>query len=240
MKRLLALALSLFVLSSTKAQDNISKSLCFTDVYGYVYNFPSVQKSGNTFSATGTSTAYTSSTVTLTGIFTSRSSGNMRMDVVNNNPDGCVNFSDSYTYTGSFAVSGSGGTASGAWTSYCSGSVIGSGTWTASGPCAGPKPAAVQGSGPAASKRVISNIRVQPNPVVSQAQIYYSVANTQKVSIVIYNNMQQVVATLVNETKTPGNYSANWNPGSQVTNGTYTAIIKIGVETYIKQIQVLR
>lgn len=244
MKRLLTILMFSSVFYQAKAQGITDQSLCFSDAFGYVYNFPSVQRSGNTFSATGTSSAYPSSTATLRGVFTSSSSGNMKMDVVNNNPDGCTNYSDSYTYTGTFAVSGSGGTGSGSWNSYCSGSVINSGTWSASGPCTGPRPAITAGSGPATAKRVISSIRVQPNPAVSQAQIFYTVTGTQQVSIVIYNSMQQPVATLVNETKTAGSYSVNWNllssNGTAVTNGIYTAVVKIGTETYTKQIQVLK
>lgn len=242
MKKLLALVVLLSLFFQSKAQDNTNRGLCFSDGFGYVYTFPSVQKSGNSFSATGTSTAYTSSTVTLSGTFTSSSSGTMTMNVVNNNPDGCTNYTDSYTYVGSFTYTRTSGSGSGTWNSYCSGGVIGSGTWAASAPCAGPA-GARQSNGPAsASGKIISGIRIQPNPAVSSAQIFYSLKSAQTVSITVFNNMQQPVATLVNETKSAGNYSVKWNllssNGTKVSAGIYTVVIKTGNSVFTKQLQV--
>ena len=244
MKRTLTFMLFSFVLLQVKAQDNALRSLCFTDGFGYTYTFPSVQVSGSSFSATGTANAYASTTCNLSGHFTSSTSGTMTMDVINNNPDGCTSFTDSYTYTGTWAKSGSSFTGSGSWVSYCNGSALGSGTWTASGPCVGPVSHQSPVGPAAAKKNGISNIRVQPNPAVSMAQIYYTVASTQKVNITIYNSMQQPVATLINETKTAGNYSVNWNllstNGVQVTNGIYTAVIRVGNDVYTKPVQVIK
>lgn len=246
MKKFLSLTLFSFVLLSLQAQDNALRSLCLVDGYGYYYSFPSIKKSGSSFSATGTGTAYPSTTVTLSGSFTSSNGGTLTMNVVNNNPDGCNSYSDSYTYTGSFTYGSGGGTGSGTWVNYCNGSSISSGTWTASTSTACKLPTQrLAPNGPAAAKnKAGSIIKILPNPAVSQAQVYYSVTSTAKVSVIVYNNMQQHIATLVNETKTIGSYSTNWNllssNGTSVQNGIYTAVIKIGANTYTRQIQVLR
>ena len=66
-----------------------------------------------------------------------------------------------------------------------------------------------------------------PNPFNSQTQIDYQIPQAANVNISVYNIIGQLVATLVDEVKSPGRYSVNWNSrdqnGSQVSSGIYMA-----------------
>jgi hypothetical protein len=76
-----------------------------------------------------------------------------------------------------------------------------------------------------------------PNPFRSNTTFKYQVGNenpqsgSQKqgiqVSLVIYNLSGQVVATLVNESKAPGNYEVEWNP-SNLAPGVYFFSLQSG------------
>ena len=236
--------MSLFILALAPAVSfsQVGRNLCFSDGFGYVYTVALHPAGGGVFTGVGTSTAYSASTVTLKITLSSPSSGTIQMKVVNDAPDGCTNASDYYVYTGTVAISGGGGTGSGTWISYCSGSAIGSGTWVASGPCAskgikpGVKPTTGAAQLKAATKPVIS---VTPNPVISQTQIAYNVATAGKVSITVYNSMQQPVKTLVSQMQAAGNYTVSWN-ASQVPAGVYKVVAVIGTEVYTSSIQVVR
>ena len=59
-----------------------------------------------------------------------------------------------------------------------------------------------------------------PNPFNPGTIIKYSVANKQIVKLKIYDLLGKEVATLVNEEKTAGNYSINFNGGG-LASGIY-------------------
>ncbi len=64
-----------------------------------------------------------------------------------------------------------------------------------------------------------------PNPFNPSTKIEYSVQTTNNIQIKIYNSLGQLVKTLVDETKIPGEYSVVWNGkddnGSSVSSGVY-------------------
>jgi hypothetical protein len=66
-----------------------------------------------------------------------------------------------------------------------------------------------------------------PNPFNPQTRIDYQLPQTANVNISIYNISGQLVTTLVNEVKSPGNYSVKWNAkdrnGLQISSGIYLA-----------------
>lgn len=66
-----------------------------------------------------------------------------------------------------------------------------------------------------------------PNPFNPQTRIDYQVSQTTKVNISVYNILGKLVTTLVDEVKSPGQYSINWNStdnnGLQVSSGIYMA-----------------
>jgi flagellar hook assembly protein FlgD len=66
-----------------------------------------------------------------------------------------------------------------------------------------------------------------PNPFNPETQIDYQIPKTSNVNISVYNISGQLITTLVNEVKSPGNYSVRWNArdqnGLQVSSGIYLA-----------------
>ena len=50
-----------------------------------------------------------------------------------------------------------------------------------------------------------------PNPFNPETTIKFSIAKTEHVQILIYNQLGQKVKTLLNENKTPGVYELNWD-----------------------------
>ena len=66
-----------------------------------------------------------------------------------------------------------------------------------------------------------------PNPFNPSTRIDYQVPQTGNVNISVYNIMGQLVTTLVNEAKAPGQYSISWNAtdknGLHVSSGIYMA-----------------
>lgn len=257
MKRLITFLLCVVGFFSTNlkifAQEPLLRGLCFTDGYGYEYVFPSLEKSGNTYTGTGTSSAYGSSVANITLSFNSKSTGTIFMSVVNSNPDGCTNSSDSYEYTGIFTLSKSGGrptgSGQGSWVNYCFGAQSGSGTWVATGPCGSLKNVKPGGFTPTSGKnkiKVVSEkiISITPNPVVNFTKINYMVSSYEKVNITIYNYMQQPVRILINQMQAAGTYSVNWNTlnsfGNNVPNGIYQVVASFGNKVYTSSLQVIR
>ncbi len=60
-----------------------------------------------------------------------------------------------------------------------------------------------------------------PNPFNPSTTINYSIKEAGAVTINVYNAMGQKVATLVNEMKTVGNYTARWNAASHASGMYY-------------------
>ncbi|MBI3195749.1 MAG: DUF4331 family protein, partial [Ignavibacteriae bacterium] len=66
-----------------------------------------------------------------------------------------------------------------------------------------------------------------PNPFNPTTSIQYHVATTDVVKLKVFNNLGQEIATLVNDLKTPGTYTANWNAKETAT-GTYFYRLEVG------------
>jgi hypothetical protein len=66
-----------------------------------------------------------------------------------------------------------------------------------------------------------------PNPFNPQTRIDYEVPQTANINISVYNSIGQLVAILVDEVKSPGQYSLHWNAtdqkGLQLPSGIYIA-----------------
>jgi hypothetical protein len=74
--------------------------------------------------------------------------------------------------------------------------------------------------------------RNYPNPFNPTTTINYSLKETQPVQILIYNQMGNLVNTLVNTVKTMGNHSVIWSgkneQGEKVASGIYFYSLKVG------------
>ncbi len=73
----------------------------------------------------------------------------------------------------------------------------------------GPMPTAVQSSEAAPSEFALK--QNYPNPFNPTTTISYQIASEGLVSLHVYNMLGERVGTLVNEVKSPGEYSAEWN-----------------------------
>ncbi len=79
-----------------------------------------------------------------------------------------------------------------------------------------------------------------PNPFNPVTKINYSIPQSSRVKITIYNILGQVVADLVNEEKFPGNYFLNWD-ASKVASGIYICrIVGSGsTQNFVKSIKMV-
>jgi hypothetical protein len=72
-----------------------------------------------------------------------------------------------------------------------------------------------------------------PNPFNISTAIQYNIPQTGEVTLTVYNISGQISKSLVNETKSPGTYTANWDAvldnGSKAPNGVY--IYRLTVNT---------
>ncbi|MBI3766547.1 MAG: DUF4331 family protein, partial [Ignavibacteriales bacterium] len=66
-----------------------------------------------------------------------------------------------------------------------------------------------------------------PNPFNPSTQIQYHVSRTENVTLKVYNGLGQEVATLVNEQKSPGTYTANWD-ARNIASGAYYYRLQVG------------
>lgn len=80
---------------------------------------------------------------------------------------------------------------------------------------------------------------IYPNPFSVSANINYSIINTSKVRIDIFNAEGRIIRTLKNETMKPGNYSDVWdaknNAGEKVVTGAYFARILVDGKNSVKK-----
>lgn len=60
-----------------------------------------------------------------------------------------------------------------------------------------------------------------PNPFNPATTINFSIPKSSNVSLKVYNSLGKEVATLVNEFKAAGNYSADFTAGNELTSGIY-------------------
>jgi hypothetical protein len=173
----------------------------------------------------------------------------VHMRVINPRSDNCITgYTDSFHYDGYCTAAYfdylSGATfyfeGFGNWTSYCSGNVNGTGTWVMNDCDHKHAPAGANAAGPARSNSNATNLlRVVPNPISSQATISYSLHQSGKVNITVYNSLQQPVKVLVNDFKNAGNYSTVWDAKSGNTiSGVYRIVAIIDDKTYATTVQV--
>ncbi|MEN8191187.1 MAG: T9SS type A sorting domain-containing protein [Bacteroidota bacterium] len=83
-----------------------------------------------------------------------------------------------------------------------------------------------------------------PNPFNPSTIINYSIIKSDMVNLTVYNMLGQKVATLVNELKSVGNHSIEWNGknqyGKDVASGIYFYKIITGQNSSVKKMMLLR
>ena len=79
-----------------------------------------------------------------------------------------------------------------------------------------------------------------PNPFNPSTTIIFSIPKSSVVSLKIYDVLGKEVATLVDEFKNSGTYSANFNAASSLTSGIYFYKISAGEFTSTKKLMLLK
>jgi plastocyanin len=84
-----------------------------------------------------------------------------------------------------------------------------------------------------------------PNPFNPTTTIQYSIAKQSYVTLIVYNILGRVVATLVNGEKPAGNYEVEFNPqqntnNKQLSSGIYFYQIRAGAYNAVKKMILLR
>lgn len=78
-----------------------------------------------------------------------------------------------------------------------------------------------------------------PNPFNPSTKIRYAISETVFTSLIVYSLLGQVVATLINEEKTPGVYEVNFE-SANITSGTYLYKLQAGNFINTKKMILLR
>ncbi len=84
-----------------------------------------------------------------------------------------------------------------------------------------------------------------PNPFNPSTRINYTINNSGRVNLVVYNVLGQKIRTLVsNQSATAGSHSAVWNgmneAGNQVANGVYFYKLQVGNQSTMKKMMFLK
>lgn len=83
-----------------------------------------------------------------------------------------------------------------------------------------------------------------PNPFNPSTKINYSIKESGEVKITIFNEVGQQIKTLVDEVKSPGNYTIEWDGmdsnGNRLSSGLYFYQLKVGNSTSEKKMLLLK
>ncbi len=249
-KILITLVLAIGLISTTNAQ---TKTFCFSDVFGYYGTVTATWAGVGYWTLSGSYEVFTGTPWTVSG-YLDKGADQLVVTISNPTPDGCTFYTDYFEYV-SYAH---GGGVDFTWTSYCPWGAIGSGSGTlyfSLGECAG-RLAASEPHGPAMADPSLSALTsleargieggvslfdVLTEPVLNVVrngennfEIGYELGTSTDVSIDIYNQVGQIVATVVSGNQTAGFYKTNWN-ASDAQNGMYIAVMRNGTETISTQ-----
>lgn len=70
--------------------------------------------------------------------------------------------------------------------------------------------------------------------------ISYSVPESTRVMLIVYNTDGKVIDTLINEVNGPGRHDFHWNPDSTVANGIYFYKLCLGDSVFTKKMILMR
>jgi len=85
---------------------------------------------------------------------------------------------------------------------------------------------------------------VSPNPVRAATNINFSIANATNVTMEVFDNLGNKVATIINAPYNAGNYNVEWNAvdvkGSLLPSGTYNVRLVAGESVSVFPVVVVR
>lgn len=90
-----------------------------------------------------------------------------------------------------------------------------------------------------AEDKVLTNVKVYPNPVSDQLNLSYRVSKDSNVTIKIMDVLGNEIATLLSERLPAGEQTNSFNIASRLNSGFYFIRLIAGNETVIKRISVL-
>jgi photosystem II stability/assembly factor-like uncharacterized protein len=83
-----------------------------------------------------------------------------------------------------------------------------------------------------------------PNPFDTSTIIRFTVGSPSRVTLDVYDVLGRRITQLVDGLRAPGDYSIEWNgrddSGSRVSNGTYLYVLRNGVDSYVRSMQLMR
>ena len=87
--------------------------------------------------------------------------------------------------------------------------------------------------------KVVSNVKVYPNPVAEQLNLTYNVNKDSNVTIKIMDVLGNEIATLLSQKMSAGEQTNSFNIDSKLHSGYYFIRLIVGTETIVKRISVL-
>ena|SRR6478735_93462 len=238
---------NLTVIVNKPVIDTACKNICITDNFGYTWNL-CYHKEGDFSVGTGTVNFGGGLIWNAHGWLNCRN-GLFGLHAVNPNSDNCASgYTDSFIYRGissekcNMAAVHVG---NGNWRSFCGGSVISRGTFSAVN-CGSQadKIISPDNATPARTSVAGIDLKVSPNPLRNSATISYTLNKESKVTVIVYNYMMQPVKTLVNGTVDKGMHSITWDGksagGALAGPGLYKILAIVNNQQYSTTVQVIR
>lgn len=89
------------------------------------------------------------------------------------------------------------------------------------------------------NEKLLSSVKVFPNPIVDQISLSYRLDKQSTVSIKVMDALGNEVMTLLNQELDSGPQSHVFETNNKLTNGFYFIRVSAGTETVVKRISVL-
>lgn len=87
--------------------------------------------------------------------------------------------------------------------------------------------------------KLLSNVKVFPNPVAEQINLSFRLDQQHTVTIKVMDALGNEVMTLLDQQLDSGNQNHSFDTNNKLTNGFYFIRVSVGTETVVKRISVL-
>lgn len=92
---------------------------------------------------------------------------------------------------------------------------------------------------PVENEKLLSNVKVFPNPIADQINLSFRLGNQSSVSIKVMDALGNEVMTLLSQELDAGTQNHSFDTNGKLTNGFYFIRVSAGTETVVKRISVL-
>jgi len=96
-----------------------------------------------------------------------------------------------------------------------------------------------KGNSQADTEKLLSNVKVFPNPTVETINLSFRLGKRSDVSIKVMDALGNEMLTLFSQTLDPGNQNHSFEIQKRLSSGLYFVRVTVGTETVIKRISVL-